>query len=802
MGRKIERAAVLGSGVMGSAIAAHLANAGIPSLMLDMVPKELTDREKAAGLGLDAPAVRNRLGSEALAGCLKSKPAPFFRKDLAKLVEVGNFDDDWARIGDADWIIEVVKEDLAIKKLVLAKAAEHRRPGSIITSNTSGLSVAAMAEGLNDEFRAHFMGTHFFNPPRYLHLLEVIPGPDTDPAVLADITDFVDRRLGKGVVTAKDTPNFVANRIGVFGMLDGIRAMEEQGLTVEEVDFLTGPLVGRPKSASFRTADLVGLDTFVAVSGNVYDGCPDDEARDAFATPPVLEKMLAAGLLGEKSGAGFYKKSKDAEGKRQILTLDLGTMEHREKRKAKFPELEALKSIESVTEKIAAIVAGKGRAADFTWRTLSRLFAYCAHRVGEICDDPKPIDDGMKWGFGWDAGPFEVWDAMGVRATALRMKADGLALPEWVGAMLEAGAESFYKLVDGRLGVWCPTKKEHVLPPEDPGKLVLDHLRSAGRELKRNEGASLVDLGDGVLCLEFHSKMNSIGGDILGMVKTAIRTAEEGGYEGIVVGNQGVNFSVGANLMLLLFSALEGEWEDVNLMIRTFQDATMALKYSPVPTVSAPFQMALGGGAEFVLHGQRVRASAETYIGLVEVGVGLVPAAGGTKEMYLRMLERWSGTDNLLPPVRAAFETIGMAKVATSAREAQQMGFLRDTDGITMNRSRLLADAKQTVLGMARAGHDPGRPLTDIPVMGEAGMGTLQVGLYNMFDARFISEHDRLIGEKLANILCGGPLTGTQTVSEQYLLDLEREAFLSLCGERKTLERVQHILKTGKPLRN
>ena len=802
MGRKIERAAVLGSGVMGSAIAAHLANAGIPSLMLDVVPKELTAKEQAAGLDLNSPAVRNRLGNEALGRCLKSRPAPFFRKDLAGLVEVGNFDDDWARIGEADWIIEVVKEDLAIKKLVLAKAAEHRRPGSILTSNTSGLSVAAMCEGLDEEFRRHFMGTHFFNPPRYLKLLEIIPGPDTDPEVVARISDFVDRRLGKGVVTAKDTPNFVANRIGVFGMLDGIQAMTEQGLTVEEVDFLTGPLVGHPKSASFRTADLVGLDTFAAVSANVYEGCPVDEARDSFATPPLLEKMLAAGLLGEKSGAGFYKKMKDADGKRQILTLDLESLEYREKQRASFPELEALKSIEAVPERVAAIAAGKGRAADFTWRTLSRLFAYCAHRVGEICDDPRPIDDGMKWGFGWDAGPFELWDTMGVAATAERMKGEGLALPAWIDAMLGAGAESFYRLEEGRLGVWRPAKQAHEYPPDDPGKLVLDHLRSSGKELKRNEGASLVDLGDGVLCLEFHSKMNAIGGDILGMVKTAIHTAEEGGYEGIVVGNQGVNFSVGANLMLLLFSALEGEWEEVGMMVRAFQDATMALKYSPVPAVTAPFQMTLGGGAEFLLHGQRVRASAETYVGLVEVGVGLVPAGGGTKELYLRMLERWSGTDNLLPPVRAAFETIGMAKVATSAMEARDLGFLRDTDGITMNRDRLLADAKETVLGMARAGHDPGRPRTDIPVMGKAGLAALQVGLYNMMDARFISEHDRKIGEKLGNILCGGPLSGTQTVTEQYLLDLEREAFLSLCGEKKTLERIQNILKTGKPLRN
>ena len=801
MGLKIERAAVLGSGVMGSAIAAHLANAGIPSLMLDMVPAGLSPAEAAAGLTRESPAFRNRMGSQALATCLKAKPAPFFSPGLRHLIEVGNFEDDWPRIAEADWIIEVVKEDIRIKRLVLAEAAKHRRPGSIVTSNTSGISLTAMKEGLDEDFRRHFLGTHFFNPPRYLKLLELIPTADTDPALTCWLAGFVDGRLGKGAVIARDTPNFVANRVGVFGMLDVIRAMTEMGLTVEEVDSLTGPIVGRPKSASFRTADLVGLDTFVAVSGNVYDGCPDDESRDLFQTPPVLTRMLEKGLLGEKSGGGFYRKSQGEGGKRVIETLDLNTFEYREQVKARFGELESAKTIEDCAERVASICSGKGKPAEFTWRTLSRLFAYCAHRIGEITDSPKTIDDGLKWGFAWDAGPFEIWDAMGVRETAGRMAADGIALPDWVAAMAAAGAASFYRLECGELSVWQPGRGEYVAERADPGKLNLDHLRSAKAELRRKADASLIDLGDGIACVEFHSKMNSIGGDIIGMISKTMSEVEEH-FDGVVVGNQGVNFCVGANLMLILMEAQEGNWEEIDLMVRAFQRASMAMKYAARPVVVAPFGMTLGGGAEFVLHGQAVRASAETYIGLVEVGAGVIPAGGGCKELYLRCLESWTGTDDLLPPVRRAFETIGMAKVATSAFEARELGFLRATDGVSMNADRLISDAKEMALGMRRTGFSPGRPRTDIPVGGSGALSALRVGIYNMREAGFISEHDAKIGGKLAKVLCGGELSGVQRVSEQYLLDLEREAFLSLLGERKTLERIQSLLKTGKPLRN
>jgi 3-hydroxyacyl-CoA dehydrogenase len=798
---RIERVAILGSGVMGSAIAAHLANAGMPSIMLDIVPREPTGREAATGLTLESPAVRNRFGNDALRRALKAKPAPFFATDYASRVEVGNFEDDWERVSEADWVIEVVKEDLEIKRKVLAQAAKYRKPGAIVTTNTSGLSIDAMVEGLDDEFRAHFLGTHFFNPPRYLHLLEIIPGSGTDPRITEALCAFADRRLGKGCVVARDTPNFIANRIGVFGVLDVIDTMGEMGLTVEEVDFLTGPLIGHPRSATFRTTDIVGLDTFLHVADTVYHGCPDDEERETFRPCELMLAMQEKQLLGEKSGGGFYRRVKDAEGKKKIEALDTGSLEYRDKQRAKFPELETVRGLDSLTERLNALVGGKGRAAEFSWRTSSRLFRYCANRIGEICDDPLPLDDALRWGFGWEMGPFEMWDALGFRATAERMRSEGLALPGWVGTMLENGANGFYRLEGGRRSVWDPAANDYREVPADPGRLDIVHLKHAEREIKRNAGASLVDLGDGVACLEFHSKMNSIGGDILDMVGKAVAEVDKN-FDGLVVGNQGTHFSAGANLMLILLEAQEQNWEDIDLVIRGFQNATMSLKYASKPVVLAPFGMCLGGGAEFVLHGQRTRASAESYIGLVEFGAGLVPAGGGCKELYLRNLEHWTGTENLLPVLQQTFETIGMAKVATSAVEARGLRFLRDTDEITMNPHRLISDAKQTVLSMAREGHRSGTPRENIPVMGRGGKAALEVVLFNMAGGRYISEHDRKIGMKLGHILCGGDLTGTQTVSEQYLLDLEREAFLSLLGEPKTLERIQALLKTGKPLRN
>ncbi len=796
MALNIDKVAVLGSGVMGSAIAAHLANAGIPSLMLDIVPPQVGEGDDPKD-----PVFRNRFAASALKAALNARPAPFYRKNLSDLIEIGNFDDDFERIAEADWIIEVVKEDLEIKRSVLSRVAEHRRPGSLVSSNTSGITIGAMAEGLDEDFRRHFLGTHFFNPPRYLYLLEIIPTDDTDKGLLADFIDFSDRILGKGIVQAKDTPNFVANRIGVFGMMDAIAAMGEQKLGVEEIDFLTGPIVGHPKSASFRTADLVGLDTFVAVAGNVYNGCPNDESREIFATPTILKNMLEAGYLGDKTGGGFYKKSKDAEGNRVIMTLDLDSMDYREKQRPKFPELEAIRNIEDIGERLPALLGSKGRAAEFTWRTLSRLFQYCAFRIGEIADDPSPIDDGMRWGFGWELGPFQKWDILGFTATAKRMKEEGLELPAWIETMLEKKADGFYKIEGGKVSIWDPSTGDYKERVSDPGRITLAHLKAAGATIKSNAGASIVDLGDGVACLEFHSKMNTLGPDIIGMVSKAVAEVQAN-YDGLVVANQGENFSVGANLMLVLQEALEQEWDDLNIMIAGFQRATMALKYAPVPTVVAPHGLCLGGGAEFVLHGQRTRASAETYIGLVEVGAGVLPAGGGCKELYLRTLDRHSNSKDLLPVVQKTFETIGMAKVATSALEARDFGFMRESDGFSINRERLVGDAKAAVISMVKEGWKAGKPLTKIPVMGRAGVAVIESVLHNMQDGKFISEHDRKIGLKVGTIICGGDLTGKQDVSEQYLLDLEREHFLSLLGERKSLERMQAILKTGKPLRN
>jgi 3-hydroxyacyl-CoA dehydrogenase len=616
-----------------------------------------------------------------------------------------------------------------------------------------------------------------------------------------DLKEFADRRLGKGIVVARDTPNFIANRIGVFAVHDVIRTMQEMGLTIEEVDFLTGPLIGHPKSATFRTADLVGIDTFVHVAGNVFHGCPDDESREMFRPPEVLNRMVEKNLLGEKTRGGFYRRVKGPDGKKSIETLDVDSLEYRDKQKAKFPELETVRNVESLSERLPALLEVKGRAGEFTWKTASRLFQYCANRVGEICDDPAPMDHALTWGFGWELGPFQMWDTLGFQKVTQRMRDEGLELPDWVATMLERDASGFYRLEKGRLSVWDPGKGDYRELPDDPGRINLVHLKNADREIKHNAGASVVDLGDGVACLEFHSKMNSIGGDIVEMIGKALLEVNKN-FDGLVVGNQATNFSAGANLMMILLEAQEQNWEDIDLMARAFQNANMSLKFAAKPVVLAPFGLCLGGGAELVLHGQRVRASAETYIGLVEVGAGVVPAGGGCKELYLRNLEHWTGTDNLLPVLQQTFEAIGMAKVATSAVEARGLRFLRDSDGITMNPDRLIADAKQTVLSMVREGWQPGTPRTDIPVMGRGGKAVLEVVLFNMMGGRYISEHDRKIGLKLGNVLCGGDLTGTQRVSEQYLLDLEREAFLSLLGERKTLERIQALLQTGKPLRN
>jgi 3-hydroxyacyl-CoA dehydrogenase len=799
MKEHVRRVAVLGSGVMGSAIAAHFANAGIPSLVLDIVPRELDAAETAAGLTLNDRAVRDRIARESVRALIKTKPAPLFSPERLALIEIGNFDDDMARLAEADWIVEVVKEDRVIKQAVLGKAAAHVGPDAILSSNTSGLSLAAMAEALPQDLRKRFLGTHFFNPPRYMKLVEVIPTSETDPRVLVRVEDLCRARLGKGIVAAKDTPNFIANRIGVHAMMVTLRAMEAMELTPEEVDALTGPAVGRPKTATFRLADLVGLDTFLHVARNVYDAAQGDESRDVFVPPVFLTKMVDKGLLGRKSGGGFYKKSKGDRS--EVLTLDLQTLEYREGRKASFPELAALKAIEDPAERLRKLIAGKGKASKFAWKILAESLVYSARRLGEIADDASSVDRAIRWGFNWTLGPFELWDALGFRETYERLRADGYRLPPWVDARYTGGAASLYQA--GGDGAASPTATPGVLAkiPVDPRTVDFTILQKAGGVVRTNPGATLLDLGDGVLGLEFHTKMNSIGQDTISMILTACNEAEANA-QALVVANYGENFSAGANLMLLLMEAQEGNWDEIDAIIRAFQGATNRLEQCAVPVVIVPHALALGGGCEVVMAGNAIRAAAETYIGLVEVGAGVVPAGGGCMRLYQRNLAALADPGDVYPALRKTFETIGMAKVATSAEEARQLGFLRPQDTWSMNADHRVADAKDLALAMAKTGFQPPLPSRDVPVMGRAGIALIETVLYNMMEGGYASEHDRRIGLELAKILCGGDVPGPTTVSEQHLLDLERESFLRLCGERKSLERMQAILKTGKPLRN
>lgn len=799
MGKHVRKVAVLGSGVMGSAIAAHFANAGIPSIVLDIVPREANPGETAAGLTLKDRPVRDRIARESVQALLKTRPEPLFSKDRVDLIEVGNFDDDMARLAEADWIVEVVKEDMAIKKAVLSKAAAHIGAGAILSSNTSGLSLAAMAEILPEGLRPRFLGTHFFNPPRYMKLVEVIPTAHTDPEVLARIEDFCRVRLGKGIVAAKDTPNFIANRIGVHAMMVTLRAMSEMGLTPEEVDALTGPAVGRPKTATFRLADLVGLDTFLHVARNVYDGAAGDESREVFVPPAFLTKMVEKGLLGRKSGGGFYKKVKgDKPG---VLTLDLETLDYREGRKASFPELEALKTIDNPAERLRKLIAGKGKASQFAWTILAETLVYAARRLGEIADDASSVDRAIRWGFNWTLGPFELWDALGFRETVERLKASGHDLPAWVTDLHQSGATSLYST--GAAGTASPTAKAGVLAevPVDPRILDFTLIKKAGGVVRSNPGATILDLGDGVYGLEFHSKMNALGQDTISMILTACKEAEANA-RALVVANYGDNFSAGANLMLLLMEAQEGNWEEIDAIIRAFQGATDRLEQCAVPVVTVPHALTLGGGCEVAMAGNAIRAAAETYIGLVEVGAGVVPGGGGCMRLYKRNVAALADPGDVYPALRKTFETIGMAKVATSAEQGRDLGFLRPQDTWSMNADHRVADAKDLALAMAQAGFQAPNPDRAVPVMGRAGIALIEAVLFNMVEGGYASDHDRKIGLELAKILCGGDVPGPTTVSERHLLDLERESFLRLCGERKSLERMQAILKTGKPLRN
>jgi 3-hydroxyacyl-CoA dehydrogenase len=799
----IRKAAVLGAGTMGAGIAAHLANAGISTLLLDIAPKELTADELQKGLSLAAPDVRNRVVNALFEAAKKLRPAPFMLADNAKLITTGNFTDDMPRLKECDLVIEAVVENLDIKHKVFAEVERYRKPGAIIATNTSGIPIESIVEPFSDDFKQHFVGIHFFNPPRYMKLVEVIPGKQTSGEVACQVAGFLDRRLGKGVVPAKDRPNFIANRVGTFGMMVTIHEMLSMGFTPTEIDQITGKAIGHAKSATFRTSDLVGLDVLVHVNRNLYPAIPDDEDREAFRIPELIETMLEKKLLGDKTGGGFYKKSKTAEGKTEILELDLKTFEYKPQEKNKFSSLEAAKSNDDLPKRLKILVWGDGRVGEFLWKTSSRLSRYAANRIPEIADTVVEIDNALKWGFGWEIGVFEAWDAIGLSESVERMRKEGQPIPENIERMLGSGAESFYQNENGVTYFYDLVNGGYKPVPERPGVTILKSVKEQRGVIKTNPGASLIDLGDGVACLEFHSKMNSIGGDTVQMMNFAIDEVDRN-FEGLVIGNQGGNFSAGANIMMLLMAAQEEEWDDIHMMVAALQNAVMRLRYSSKPVVTAPYGLTLGGGCEIAMHGDRVRAAAETYIGLVEVGVGVIPAGGGTKEMTMRAMDAAKNVPDADPLafLRRSFETIGMGKVATSAQEGRAWGFLRDLDSISMNGDRLIADAKQQVLDLVALGYTPPVERTDILVLGEAGESAMKLALHMMKRGGYISDHDMLIGKKLANIMSGGSLNHQAYVSERYLLDLEREAFVSLCGEIKTQERIAAMLKTGKPLRN
>jgi 3-hydroxyacyl-CoA dehydrogenase len=800
---QINKAAVLGAGTMGATIAAHLANAGIPTILLDIAPKELNKEEEAKSLPLDSPAVRNRIANAGYNGLTKARPAAYMDNANASLITVGNFEDDLVKIKDCDLVIEAVVENLDIKHKLFAEVEKHRKSDAVIASNTSGIPIESIAAPFSDDFKRHFLGIHFFNPPRYMKLVEVIPTTETSGEVACSITGFLDRRLGKGVVPAKDRPNFIANRIGVFSMMATIKEMIDAGLTPTEVDQITGKAIGHASSATFRTSDLVGLDVTAHVVSNLYPAIPDDEDREVFQLPELIKTLLDKKLLGDKTRGGFFKKTKNAEGKTEILELDLETFEYKPQGKTKFPSLDAAKQIEDLPKRIKTLVWGKDNVGEFLWRTTSRISRYAANRIPEIADTIVEIDNAIKWGFGWEIGVFETWDAIGVKESVERMKAENQAIPANVEKMLENGAESFYKYENGQKSFFDFATDSYKPISEKQGVIFLKSIKDRNGVIKKNAGASLIDIGDGVACLEFHSKMNSIGGDTVQMMNFAIDEAERN-HVGLVVGNQGGNFSAGANIMLLLLAAQEEEWDDINQMIRALQNAVMRLRYSPKPVVTAPYGLTLGGGCEIAMHGDKTRAAAETYIGLVEVGVGLIPAGGGTKELTMRAMDLAKRTPDADPLafLKKTFELIGMGKVATSAQEAKSWGILRPSDAISMNGDRLIADAKQEVLNLASAGYVQPVERTDILALGEQGQAAMKLALYMMKRGGFISEHDEFIGKKLARVMCGGDLNHQTFVSERHLLDLEREAFLSLCGERKTQERIAGMLKTGKPLRN
>jgi 3-hydroxyacyl-CoA dehydrogenase len=803
MGIRIKRVGVLGAGVMGQGIAAHLANAGIPSYLFDIAPQELTEAEEAKGLSLEEREVRNRISAGGIAAMAKNRPALLYQPDLGSLVTACNYEDDLDKLGECDWIVEVVVERLDIKQRVFEMVEKHRKPGSVISSNTSGLSVAAMAEGRSDDFRRHFMVTHFFNPVRYMRLLEMVPCEDTDRALFAEMAAFGENVLGKGIVYAKDTPNFIANRIGTFGMASVFHWIAEKGIGVTVADKIFGPPMGRPKSAVFRTADIVGLDTMAHVFRTIEEGCLEDPWRGRFTVPPAMAEMIDKGMLGAKTGAGFYKKTKDAEGKTEILAIDLDTLEFGEQEPVRLASIGAVRGKDSTADKISEMVWFDDEYGELAWKVTAEISLYAALLLGEIADDIVNIDGALRWGFGYEMGPFETWDAIGVERSVERMRREGMELPGVVEHFLKKGEGTWYVNRGGVRHFWDIQTEDYIPVPVNDGLIFLPALADREMVIERNVGATLYDMGDGVGCVEFNTKMNAIDGQIIEMIDRACDLVDAGELTGFVVGNEAANFSVGANVGLIGMLAMNQDWDQIEIAVRAIQQAFMRMKYCDGPVVVAPRGMALGGGCECVMHGDSVRAAAESYIGLVELGVGLIPAGGGCKEMVFRYYGAIPPKVNAdtFPFMEQIFTTVGMGTVSTSAEEARTLGFLRPTDRVTLNPDAVLADAKADVLAMAQTRYRPPAERT-VKVPGSGGIAALTVAIHGMEEGGYLSEYDAHLGRKLAGVLCGGDVPAGTMRTEQDILDLELEAFLSLCGEEKTIARILHMLEKGKPLRN
>ncbi len=800
MKRRIKKVAVIGSGIMGSGIACHFANIGVEVLLLDIVPRELNAKEKAKGLTLKDKVVRNRLVNDSLKTSLKSKPSPIYNQKFASRISTGNLEDDLHKIANVDWIIEVVVERLDIKQQVFENIEKYRKKGTLITSNTSGIPIAFMNKGRSEDFQKHFAVTHFFNPPRYLKLFEVVPGPNCKQEVTDFLMMYGEKFLGKTSVLAKDTPAFIGNRIGIFGIMSLFHIVKELDMTVEEVDKLTGPLIGRPKSATFRTIDVVGLDTLVHTANGVKDNCPKDEMKQLFEIPDFVNKMMDNKWLGSKTKQGFYKRITNSEGKKEILVLDLKTLEYRSKEKVNFPTLALTKSIDNVTDRFKVLVNGMDKAGEFYRKSFTSIFAYVQNRIPEISDELYRLDDALRAGFGWEHGPFQIWDAIGVKKGISLMEKEGYKIASWLTEMLDLGIENFYTVKEGAKYYYDIPSKKYVKIPGQDAFIILDNIRKA-KEIWANSDASIQHLGDGVLNIEFRSKMNTLGGGVLAAINKGIDLAEQE-YEAVILGNQAANFSVGANLAMALMMAVEQDYDELAFSVKHFQDTVMRLRYSSVPTLITPRGMTFGGACEMSMHVDKVVAATETYTGLVEFGVGIIPAGAGTKEMTKRVSDLWVKDDVKLNRLRDAFINIAMAKVATSAHEAYDMGFYqKGKDIVVVNENRQIATAKRYAIQMLEDGYTQPTP-QKVKVLGQQALGMFLVGTDSLLKGRYASEHDRKIANKLGYVMAGGDLSEPTYVSEQYLLDLEREAIMSLFTEKKTLERIQHTLKTGKPLRN